>query len=140
MSSSLRFDGLAELRAQLRRLPEELAGEASGIVDRNAKDAAEGIRADYRRHLRTGRLEDGVIVTHVDAGKYAAGAIVKNTAKHAWLFENGSQSRHTDIGANRGSMPPGHVFIPRVVRQRRTMYEQLKAMLVRVGFEVDGNA
>jgi hypothetical protein len=38
---------------------------------------------------------------------FSAGAIVINRAKHAAIFENGTQARHTAIGANRGSMPPG---------------------------------
>jgi hypothetical protein len=39
-----------------------------------------------------------------------------------------------------GRMPPGNIFIPAVVRRRREMYEQLKAMLTRHGLEVSGNA
>jgi hypothetical protein len=65
---------------------------------------------------------------------------VKSTAKHAALFEIGTQARHTNIGANRGSMPPGKIFVPVVVRKRRAMYERLKELLVRHGAKVNGNA
>jgi hypothetical protein len=60
--------------------------------------------------------------------------LVRNPAKHAAIFEFGTQARHTKLGANRGSMPPGHVFLPIVQQRRRTMYLRLKDMLVRFGF------
>jgi hypothetical protein len=137
-NNQLRFDGLAELRAALRELPSDLTSEASHIVEGAANSAAADIKPAYP--VRTGHLRDGLTVTHFDQGKFSTGAIVKNTAPHAFMFENGTQVRHTDIGANRGSMPPGHVFIPRVIRARRRMYEELKALLVRSGLQVSGDA
>lgn len=139
MSGSLRWSGLDELRAALRDLPNDLTAEASGIVQSSANEAAEDIREGYRGHRRSGNLEGGVVVTRVDAGKHSAGAIVKNKAKHAALFENGTQARHTAIGANRGSMPPAHVFVPRVIRHRRAMYDRLKGLLERHGLKVGGD-
>jgi len=136
MSNRLVFDGLDELREALRNLPAELAGEASHIVEGAANGAAADIKAAYP--VRTGNLRDHLTVTHVDQGKYSAGAIVKNTAKHAALFEFGTQARHTDIGANRGSMPPGRVFITRAIKARRQMYTALKDLLVRKGLLVSG--
>ena len=67
-----------------------------------------------------------------------AGAILKSSAPHAWLFEHGSQARHNDIGANRGSMPPGNIFGPIAGRARRRMNEQFVAMLERNGLTVTG--
>lgn len=139
-NNRLVFNGLAELKAALRALPEELTGEASNIVDGTVNGAAVEIRSGYAKHSRSGRLQGGVIVTRVDRGKFTAGAIVKNTAKHAAIFENGTQARHTDLGANRGSMPPGHVFVPVVIRRRRSMYQSLKDLLVRKGLQVSGDA
>lgn len=138
MSNTLRFDGLAELREQLRNLPAELTAEASRIVDGAANGAAAEIKAAYP--VYTGNLRDHLVVTHTEGGKWSAGAIVKNTAKHAWLVEHGSQARHTDIGANRGSMPARPIFVPAVMRARRRMYESLKQLLVRNGFQVSGDA
>jgi bacteriophage HK97-gp10 putative tail-component len=132
------FEGLDELRAALRALPETLTQEASAIVDGAANAAADEIRDAYPE--RSGNLRNHVVVTHFEGGRFSAGAIVKNTAKHAWIFENGSQARHTTIGANRGSMPPGHVFVPRAVRYRRAMYQRLKDLLVRHGLIVSGDA
>lgn len=136
--STIVWAGLDELKAQLRALPAALAGEASGIVTSAATSAAEQIRSAYP--ARTGTLKDHVFVSTADPGPYGAGAVVKNTAKHAWIFENGTQARHTALGANRGSMPPGHVFLPIVIRQRRAMYVQLKALLERHGALVSGEA
>jgi len=137
---SVKWNGLAELREQLRHLPADLTGEATHIVEGRANRAAADMLAGYAEHRRAGRLQKGVTVTHFDRGRFSAGAIVKNTAPHASIFENGTQARHTDLGANRGAMPPGHVFVPAVVRQRRAMYEDLKAMLVRYGLRVSGDA
>lgn len=131
------WDGLEDLKAALRALPAELAADASSIVTGAAQEAADAIRSAYP--ARTGNLKDHVLVTGVSAGTYGAGAVVKNTAKHAWIFENGTQARHTSLGANRGSMPPGHVFIPTVIRKRREMYERLKAVLVSHGLVAAGD-
>lgn len=140
MSVSLRWDGLEELRAALRQLPEELAGEARHIVEAKANQAAADAKQGYSAHTRSGHLQAGLTVTHYENGKLSAGAIVKNAAKHAFIFEYGTQARHTAIGANRGSMPPGHVFVPPMQRRRREMYEQLKDLLVRKGLLVSGDA
>lgn len=131
------FSGLDELRAALRTLPADLTGEASHIVEAHANAAAADIKAGYPG--RTGDLRDHVEVTFSTSGT-STGAVIRNTSKHAWLFENGTQARHTAIGANRGSMPPGHVFIPAVVRRRRAMYGQLQDLLERHGLIVSGTA
>jgi hypothetical protein len=131
------FEGLAELRAELRRLPGDLAAEATTIIFARAERAKADIVAAYPE--RSGDLKNHVSVSKANAGKYGAGVFIKNTAKHAWLFENGSQARHTAIGANRGAMPPGHVFVPIVMRQRRAMYADLKALLARKGLQVRGD-
>jgi hypothetical protein len=137
--SNNRLDlGLDELREALRNLPAELTGEASHIVEGAANGAAAQIKAKYAR--RTGKLGDGVSVEKVSGGRFSAGAIVKNTAKIAFVFENGTQARHTAIGANRGSMPPGHVFVPIVIRKRRQMNEQLIDLLQRNGLVVTDDA
>lgn len=137
-SNRLRLDGIDELREALRRLPDALRGEAGHIVEAAANGAAAEIKAKYPVH--TGHLRDGVEVRPSEVSHFGAGAIVVNRAKHAFIFENGTQARHNAIGANRGSMPPGHVFVPIVIRKRRQMYEQLKDLLTRHGFQVSGDA
>lgn len=131
------WEGLAELRAELRNLPATLAGEASHEVIGAANGAAADIKAAYP--VRTGNLRDHLTVEALPTTGATAGALVKNTARHALLFEHGTQARHTDIGANRGAMPAGHVFVPRVIRARRRMYQALADLLRRQGLQVSGD-
>jgi hypothetical protein len=133
----LRLEGIDELRAALRQLPEELTGEAAQIVEATTNGAIISVRDGYAVH--SGNLRDHVSGS-VERSGYAVVGVVKNTAKHAWMYENGTQARHTATGANRGSMPPGHTFIPIVARARRRMYEQLKDLLRRNGLIVSGEA
>lgn len=137
-NNKLVFEGLFELRDALRQLPAALTAEASAIV----VDAANGAKADIVNDYpaRTGELKSKVSVTVQAAGTLAVVAIVKNTSPLANIFENGTQARHTSLGANRGSMPPGHVFIPNVARRRRQMYEKLKELLRSQGLVVSGDA
>lgn len=140
MATRFVFSGLDELRAALRALPADLTGEAGHIIEGEANGAAVAIRTGYGAHRRSGNLQDHVTVTQRPAGQFGAAAVVKSAARHAWLFENGSQARHTEIGANRGSMPPGHVFVPAMIRARRVMYEKLAGLLERHGLRVSGHA
>lgn len=132
------LNGLDELRQALRTLPADLTAEASHLIEGVANGAAADIKAAYP--VRTGNLRNHLTVTHFERGRFSAGAIVKNTAKHASIFEHGTQARHTAIGAHRGSMPPGHVFVPRMIRARRRMYQGLKDLLSRHGLLVSGDA
>src|SRR5688500_3598157 len=101
--------GLDELRNALRRLPADLADDADEIVYGAATDAKNAVAAGYPS--RTGNLKKGLKVTR-EKSTFSAGAVLKNTAPHANIFEAGTQARHTDLGAFRGSMPPGRVFVP----------------------------
>lgn len=120
------------------RLPEHLTDEASSIVD----DAGERAMAEsfqgYKR--RSGNLRLGLKKEAKFIGRYGTAVVVKNTAKHAWMYENGTQTRQTRLGANRGAMPPAHTFIPAAERSRAQMYRELAAMLEREGFLVSGHA
>ncbi len=136
--SQVVWSGLEELKAQLRNLPADLTAEASGIVTDRAERAKQDIETSYPE--RTGNLRKGLrLGSGSNVGRFGASTVLKNTAKHAWIFENGTQARHTDIGANRGAMPAGHIFIPIVIRQRRAMYADLKALIERHGFVVTGD-
>ena len=57
--------------------------------------------------MRTGKLRDSTTVAPLVRGELITGAVIKNTAKYARIFEHGTQVRHTALGANRGAMPPG---------------------------------
>lgn len=131
------FSGLEELRAALTKLPEDLKNEAKSIVRGAADEAAYEVRQKYPRG--TGNLRNGVRVTSQASGSFGVGATVRNDAPHAWIFENGTQTRRTRRGWNRGVMPPGRVFVPTMRKHRRAMYEELKVTLRSHGLLVTGD-
>ena len=135
MPNRFNIQGLEELKADLRKLPVALAYEAGHIVEDSANGAAVEIRAGYGRHRRSGSLQDKVTVSH-QASRVGATAVVTSGDKDAAVFEVGSEARHTRIGANRGSMPPGHVFFPAVRKWKRRMYLGFKDLLATHGFTV----
>jgi len=133
----MKWDGLKELYEQLENLPADLTGEAAHIVEGVANAAAYEVRSAYGEHRHSGNLRDSVFVTNFDKGRYSAGAQVKATAHHAWLFENGSAARayytHNGVRHETGAMPAAHVFIPIMMKHRREMYGQFAALLERHG-------
>lgn len=134
-NNRLVIEGLDELRQALRSLPARLREEAGRIVVKRAESAKQQAVATYEAHARTGNLARGVTITH-DYSQYGQVAIVRSRAKHAWMFENGTQARHTGLGANRGAMPPAHAFIPAMVRERRAMNDELIEIVRREGLQV----
>lgn len=140
MANKIAWEGMDELRAVLKRLPRDLADDASEIVVKHAEGARNEIYAAYP--ARTGNLRGGLSVNPYAASRYGAGAVLRNHAPHAFIFEHGTQARHyfTARGKKKltGRMPPGNVFIPRVIKWRRRMYEALKALLVQHGLIPSG--
>src|SRR3954470_15777063 len=130
-----------ELIRQLRQMPKELTGEASQIVVKAANDAAEELRANYPDV--TGNLRKGVKVSTEAVGQFGAGAVVKNTSPHAWLYDRGSRARHWVTGKSTGQMwgktGPKHLFVRTAIKHRKRMYSELKALLVSKGLIVTGN-
>jgi hypothetical protein len=100
------------------------------------------IRGIYGAHKRTGNLQDGVVIEHQSQGQFGVGMVVKSKARHAWLFDNGSQARHWVSGKSTGQMwgktPPTHAFVRTMIKYRRSMYQRLKDMLTRHGLVVSG--
>lgn len=133
MSATVRWNGLDELLEQLRNLPADLTAEAGHIIEASANAAAVQVRSGYGSHRRTGKLQESVVVDVLASGEFGVVRRLRATAKHAHLVEYGTQARHTAIGANRGSMPPAHIFVPAVLRNRRQMYEALKDLVLRHG-------
>lgn len=136
MPTRVVWDGLDEYRKVLAALPEDCAGEAANLVQGTANGVAHDIKSAYP--ARTGNLRDKVQVAPFVKQGLVVGQVVKNTANHAVIFEYGTQARHNALGANRGSMPPGRVFVPRVVKARRRLTDDLKAMVTRHGAVVTG--
>lgn len=137
------FDGLEQLRAELRQLPAALAGEAGHLVQGEANAAAVAIRTIYGAHRVTGNLQEGVEVEASTAGQFGVVYVVRSKAPHAWLFDNGSQARHWAEGKSTGAMwgktPPTHAFVRTMIAGRRRMYDLLGALLARVGLRVSGS-
>jgi hypothetical protein len=133
------FDGLEQLKADLRNLPADLTVEGGHVVEARGNSAAQTIKAGYPD--RTGDLRDHLTVTH-DQSRFGARSVVSNTSKAAVFFERGSEARHyiTKHGVRHetGKMPPNHLFTQTMARERRLMYEQLGDLLTRHGLTVTG--
>jgi hypothetical protein len=139
------FQGIDALLAQLRTLPADLAAAAAWYVEDSAAAAEAEVRAVYQAHRVTGDLADK-LTRDTSASAFGTAVRVRNPAKHAWIFENGTQARHYtskrgtrhDTGAMWGHtpQPPTHVFIPTMQKHRRRMYERLSEMVERFGLEV----
>lgn len=134
--NSLGITGVAELMDALRKLPRELVDQGDAIVVGHADNAAEAIREGYPDGP-SGALKNGVSVTST---KSTGGTVatVKSSNALASIFENGTAVRHTELGYDRGRMPPGKVFVPIVVQARRDMYEELVELVQGKGLEVSG--
>lgn len=141
MSTRFVFDGLDELKAQLRALPAELGGEAGNIIEGATNSAEQKIKAAYSRHRLTGELAEKTQAT-VTRTAFGAEGIVKNTSKLAHIFEKGSEVRHyVTVRGNQhvtGRMPAAHVFAKVMPAERRRMWQQIRDLLVRHGLIVSG--
>jgi len=129
--------GLEELRAALKALPPAIVREAGVIVHAQAEAAAQEMRAAYPVH--TGNLRNNVRV-QLAGDAVSASARVRNTAKHAYIFESGTGPRHWARGKNTGRMPAGRVFIPIAMQRRRIMLAALIDLVERFGLHVSGAA
>ena len=131
---------MAELREALRKLPEDLTGEAVHLVEGTGNQAVTQIKRNYA--YVSGNLVEGVSVD-VRRDRFTAGAKVISKSKHAFIYEYGTQVRHTSKGAGRGVMPPagpGRAFVPVLIKTRRALYEKFRDLLERHGLLVTGDA
>lgn len=136
-NTRFQIEGLIELQRALQNLPDELLREARAILENQAEVTLYQITAAYPR--RTGNLRDGMTLTY-DQSTVSTTAIIRNKAPHAYIYETGTQARHTKIGANRGAMPAGKVFIPRMIAGRRAFWKSIREMLTKHGLIVTGEA
>ncbi len=120
------FNGMDQLIRDLEELPEALKGETAKILEGAANGMAAAVRQQYP--FKTGNLVRHVVIVRDDPLRVR----VRNTAKHAHLYEYGTVRRQTNsTGANRGTMPARPVFVPAAVRHRKRMLEDLQGMLRR---------
>lgn len=145
MSASIKWEGFFELQQELRNLPEHLAQHAESIVQQAATQAHAEIHAKYSEHRHSGTLANRLRVEKISTSRFGAAWRVRSMSPLAWIFENGTQARHTALGWNRGAMwkgrhsrPPGKVFVPAVMRHRRSMYRRLVDLLKSTGATVTG--
>ncbi|MEO8680288.1 MAG: hypothetical protein ABI665_14655 [Vicinamibacterales bacterium] len=147
MSASVTWTGLEELRAELRKLPADLTAEATHLVEGAANGALADVYAAYPS--RSGNLRQHLTMSAVVTSAFGVRFVVKNTARHAWLYDNGSQTRQFieksgtphKTGAmwgRDGAEPPTHVFVKSMIRARARMYQQLTTMLIQHGLTVTG--
>lgn len=141
MANRLIWEGLEELRAELRRLPSHLAAEGADIVDDEAAQAKDEVVAAYETQFKgdanTGNLVKGVRVRK-SRTTFGGSSLLQSTAPHAHLYEYGTQLRRHRNGKSVGQMPPKPTVVPIVVRRRRRMYERLADLVRRQGLEVSG--
>jgi hypothetical protein len=137
-TKNLVWEGLDEYYAELAQLPEACTGEAAHLIEAATNGVTLDIKGAYPS--RTGELRNKTTVEQLAVNGRVVGAVVRNTSKHAALFEEGTQARHTALGANRGTMPPGHVFVPRIVKATRALTQQLKDLRALRGAVVTGDA
>src|SRR4249920_3687351 len=113
--AAVKWDGMDTFKQELQLLTADLVSEAEGILITAAFDAADAVRAAYP--YREGGLRRGVTVIP-SRGVTLAGAEVKNLAPHAAIYENGTTTRATHEGYNRGRMLGTPTFWPITARYR----------------------
>ena len=137
MPVKLSLEGMDELRKQLQNLPDDMKQRADFIVTKYASAAKQQIQSGYPLGP-TGNLKNHVTQTNNAGRRTSAVSIVKSTAPHAWIFEHGTQNRRSRFG-NRGRMPaadPSKAMIPKVIRLRAQMTNELIDLVKEAGFEV----
>ena len=142
---NVQWNGLDEFRQLLRDLPTALRDDADDILIEAANRAESEIRRGYGR--KSGALLAGLSQTR-RAGRFGIVIRLRNAARHAWLWDNGSQARHYytrrgvrhDTGAMWGNRPAPHTFDRAVLASRRRMFDDLKAMMRAHGLDVRGDA
>lgn len=146
-NNRLRYEGLEELKAALRRLPEELHREAEKLVEVQANRAALDIRAAYQQDRRknkmftakrSGRLVSGVVVDKIERTRFYAGRRVVSSSPLAYIYERGTAIRRNKAQQNRGAMPAAYVFVRTMVHYRKLMYDSLRDLIRRKGLRVSG--
>jgi hypothetical protein len=145
-SATLTWDGLTELRAMLRGLPEAIQQETVPLVLHHARTSEGQLLLRYPSV--SGRLRRGVSVRQTTS-EHGAAAVLRSAAPHAGLYERGTKMREGRGGnatgkgsrrdgalANRGRMQRTNTFKNVVDPSRERLYHDLVQLLVRRGFLV----
>jgi hypothetical protein len=138
MASSMRWDGLRELREELRQLPEACRGEAAKVVEGEVNAAYVTVKRVYEAHRFTGFLSRKLMIEPLKIrGALTTGLVLRSASPLAWLFDNGTQARHyiTVNGVKHvtGRMPGFHIFGRTAAFTRRKIRALLIEMVKRHG-------
>lgn len=133
---SVEWSGLTEFYDALQQLPEAMASEAADVVVEATNRAETQLREAYPEG-ETGKLRRGVKKT-IERSRFGVVGTVRSTARHAHLWEYGTQHRQTRHGWNRGRSPShAHEGLGAIAsRVRRRMHAQLIEIVRRAGFDV----
>lgn len=142
----MKWEGLDTLYAALRKLPTELRDDAAAIIENAADRAYTAIYQEYG--IKSGDLRSHLSIDPPSRTLYGASVLLKNTAHHAWLWDNGTEARHyTTSGGKRhatgqmwGKSAPPHTFVKHASKSRLLMYQELSDMITKHGLGVRGSA
>ena len=107
--------------------------------------AAQGAYTDiYNAYPEvTGNLKAGLKIggggMAASSRALGANAVLSNSAKHAWLYDNGTATRKSSTRKFLGRMTPTHTFVKAAIKHRAAMYERLRFMLEREGLTTRGS-
>lgn len=135
MSAQVKWTGLKELITELTNAPKDVRAEGYQIMREEVEGAAAEIRNAYPQGP-TGNMKRGVKVNFPSSTILVGEVKSTDPASHLWEF--GTQARRNAAGAFRGSVRPHPTTVPIARRRRRQMFERLKAMLTRMGYQVSG--
>jgi hypothetical protein len=122
------WQGLQELRAALRNLPEELRAEGNAIVRRSGEAVEVATYTNYPEV--SGNLRKGV-GRKEDISRFGIVVTVYSRAYHAHLYEMGT--------VKQPPAPPWKRLGTHAARERRKMYDQLRDLLASKGLQVSGS-
>lgn len=144
---AMTWTGLRELKEALLHLPDELVGEATGILESHAQSVVAEIVGKYptgpgnaSKGFPPGVLKSRVhFVRRKGDTRWSATYQIRSDAPHASWIEWGTALRHTKRLGTRGAMRAQHIFVPALIRGRQGAYHDLRTMLERHGLLVIGN-
>jgi hypothetical protein len=140
-TTELKIIGLEQLRADLKRLPEDLTREAAVIVQATADAMAVDVLGQYA--VKTGTLRSQVRVETTSDVVGGITAKVVSRARHAYIYETGGEGKERHWkknGKSTGVMPAKRIFAPVAPLRRRIMEAALIEIVRRAGLTVTGSA
>jgi hypothetical protein len=117
------FAGIEKLVADMKAEARNVNVKAAHHITVTAHEMAAHLRAAYPS--KKGTLIAGVEVEEDSPLKVR----VVSKDPEAVIWEVGAVARRTQAGANRGTLPPGNVFVPARTRYRKLLRSRFRKML-----------